>query len=334
MEMPAIGFGGGIFSRNSTFVTSAFASALRTGYRLIDTASNYRNEEAIGNAIGQFVQENNQEISRANLFITSKIELRWLPGDDDNDDASYSRTLATIDERLRLLNTSYLDLVLLHGPKSEVHSHPRSEYHARARWNTWKALSRILLSETKKVRAIGVSNWSPRHIQQLWHDSDSQSITKPAVNQIEFHPLLQRNETVTWCIDQGIAVQAYGAFGGRQAEGRKREGPPDPTSFSGIHEIATKHGVSPHQIILRWTLQRGVAAIPMSTNEDHQAENFDVLGFELDTGDMGRINAMGDEEFDFDGSAAETKKRKRPPVAKWGGDPRSYYGFTDPEKIL
>ena len=333
-QMPVIGFGGGIFSRDESFLTQAFTSAFASGYRLIDTASNYKNEQAIGNALGQFIEESGGEVSREDFFITSKIEFRWTSGDGDN--SCYNRTLVTVDERLRLFNTSYLDLVLLHGPKSEIHPYPRSEYHAIARRNAWKALTKIFI-ETDKLKAIGVSNWSPRHIQQLLDDSDSQSTIRPAVNQIEFHPLLQRNETVTWCIDRGIAVQAYGSGGGRQSEGRKREGPPNPTSFGIIQDVARKHGVSSHQVILRWTLQRGIAVVPMSTNRDHQADNLDLMRFHLDVDDMARINAMGDEGFDLDDGATTTPKgtkRKKLPIAKWGPHPRSFYGFIDPEKIL
>lgn len=312
-QMPVIGFGGGIFSRDESFLTNAFASAFASGYRLIDTASNYKNEHAIGSTLGQFIEESDGEISRKDIFITSKIEFRWTSG--DGYDSCYNRTLAIVDERLRLFNTSYLDLLLLHGPKSEIHPYPRSEYHAIARRNAWKAVTKIFI-ETSKVKACGVSNWSPRHIQQLLDDPDSSSTIKPAVNQIEFHPLLQRNETVKWCIDRGIAVQAYGSGGGHQPEGRKREGPPDPTSFGIIQDVATKHGVSQYQVILRWTLQRGVAVIPMSTNREHQTENLDLMGFHLDVDDMARINAMGDEGFDLDDGATTTHKgtkRKKPP---------------------
>lgn len=334
--MPVIGFGGGIFSSDESFLTQAFAFAFASGYRLIDTASNYKNEQIIGSAIEKFAEESGGAISRADFFITSKIEFRWTSG--DGDDFCYNRTLGIVDERLRLFNTSYVDLVLLHGPKSEIHPYPRSEYHAIARRKAWKALTKIWF-ETSKVRAIGVSNWSPRQIQQLLDDSDSPSTIKPAVNQIEFHPLLQRNETVKWCIDRGIAVQAYGSGGGHQPKGRKREGPPDPTSFGIIQDVAEKHGVSPHQVILRWTLQRGVAVIPMSTDREHQAENLDLMEFHLDVDDMARINAMGDEGFDLDDGATTTstpkgKKSKKPPIAKWGAHPRSYYGFIDPEKVL
>ena len=333
MQMPVIGFGGGIFSRDESFLSKAFTSAFASGYRLIDTASNYKNEQAIGSALGQFIEKSGGEVSRADFFITSKIEFRWTSGDSDD---SYNRTLAIIDERLRLFNISYLDLVLLHGPKSEIHTFPRSEYHAIARRNAWKALSRILC-ETSKVRAIGVSNWSQRHIQQLLDDTDSSGIIKPAINQIEFHPLLQRNETVKWCLDRGIAVQAYGSGGGHQPEGHKREGPPDPTSFSIVQDIATKHGVGSHQAILRWTLQRGIGIIPMSTNREHQAENLDLMGLHLDVDDMARINSMGEENFDLDDgttTTSESAKRKKLPTGKWGPHPRSYYGFIDPEKIL
>jgi 2,5-diketo-D-gluconate reductase A len=229
-------------------VEAAIAAAIDVGYRHIDTAMIYRNEEGVGRALAA------SDIPRSDIFVTTKL---W------NSDQGYDSSLAAIDESLARLGLDHVDLYLVHWPKPE---------HTR---DTWRAMEEIRASG--RARAIGVSNFLPEHIDQLLEHAT----VPPSINQIEFHPHLQSPELVEYCSQHGIVIQAWSPLKAGQIVG-------DPD----LETIATAHGVTVAQIVLRWMLQRGIVVIPKSVTPSRIASNADLYGFELSDTEMATINAM------------------------------------------
>ncbi len=187
VEIPQIGLG--VFkSAPGPEVEGAVAAALEVGYRHIDTAAIYRNEEGVGRAVAA------SGIDRADVFITTKV---W------NTDQGYESTLAAMDASLDRLDMEYVDLYLVHWPKPE-HTH-----------DTWRAMEK--LQADGKARAIGVSNFLPHHLDQL----AERASVMPSINQVEFHPYLQSPDLVTYCRDHGIVVEAWSPL----AQGRVVDDP-------------------------------------------------------------------------------------------------------------
>lgn len=260
VDMPRIGLG--VWqAKNGREVQTIVTSALENGYRMIDTASAYGNERGVGKAI----QASN--IPRSDIFITSKL---W------NHDQGYDQTLAAFDRSLGRLGLEYLDLYLIHWPM------PAKDTYIQ----TWKAMERLLADG--KVRAIGVSNFTPQHLSRLM----SETTIMPAVNQIEIHPYFQQAELRAFCHQHGVAVESWSPLGGTWSTNKHRHGQTRPLDDPLIASIASKYSVSSAQVIIRWHLQLGLIVIPKSLSPDRVRQNYQVFDFSLDESDMAAIATL------------------------------------------
>lgn len=253
-RIPALGFG--TWGLDNAEV--AVQSALETGYRHIDTAKIYNTEAAIGKVIGE------SPVPREEIFITTKL---W------NTDQGYDSALRAIDESLQKLDTYYVDLYLIHWPFTHetVGQNKREE--------TWYALERIC--EEGKARAIGVSNYTARHLEEM----ERYATIPPMVNQIELHPFGIQDEVEQYCHEHGIVVVDYAPL----TRGEHLDHPR-------IQEIAEERNKSPAQVLLRWGLQRGNVVIPKSSKPAHIEENFRIFDFELDDEEMARLTNLDRNE--------------------------------------
>ncbi|KAI9341346.1 NADP-dependent oxidoreductase domain-containing protein [Obelidium mucronatum] len=263
MDLPLIGLGTyRVKSRDS--LISIVHDALRIGYRLIDTAQVYGNEHMVGEAIAT------ADIPRQNLFVTTKVSPKYLTSEI----AVYNSVV----QSLQKLQLDYLDLVLIHWPgtsKRDV-KNPNTENRRTA----WKALEK--LQSEKKVRFIGVSNYTPLHLQELF----TYCTIKPYVNQIELHPLYIHSETLELCQQQGIRVQAYSSLGEGNLVDRSKD------EFKVFDEIAAPYSCTRAQLLLKWALQRGVGVIPKSSSIARLKENFELDFFEISIDDMRRLDSL------------------------------------------
>ncbi len=251
-EMPINGLG--TYSLHGDECINSVKSALSNGVRLIDTASAYGNEEEIGQAVREAIDEG--IIQREDVFVTTKI----YPGSEMGNPAQ------SIQSCLDRLDIGYVDLMLLHHPDpNDVEA--------------YKAMEQFV--EEGKIRSIGLSNWYVEELTEFLPQVD----TVPALVQNEIHPYYQENDVIPFIQDLGIVVQGWYPLGGR---GHTGELLGDPV----ISEIAEAHGVSSAQVILRWNLQKGVVVIPGSSNPDHIKENTELYHFGLTEDEMARINAL------------------------------------------
>jgi diketogulonate reductase-like aldo/keto reductase len=263
VEIPQLGFG--VFQVPPDEVIEPVTTAIRAGYRLLDTAAAYQNEEGVGKAIAD------AGVPREELFITTKL---W------NADQGYDNALRAFDASLQKLGIDQVDLYLIHWPL------PKRDRYVE----TWKALEKIYADG--RARAIGVSNFTERHLNRLLDETD----VVPAVNQVELHPRLPQEELRAFHARHGIATEAWSPIG--QGKGLLD----DPV----IGAIAERVGKSPAQVVLRWHVQLGNLVIPKSVTPSRIRENIDVFDFELSAADLGELTALGSgdrvgpdpEEFD------------------------------------
>ncbi|HET8708682.1 MAG TPA: aldo/keto reductase [Candidatus Saccharimonadales bacterium] len=249
-KIPAIGFGTWEVKPSDT--VDAVRAAIADGYRLIDTAKIYGNEREVGEAV-EFV-----DVPREELFITTKL---W------NEDQGYDSTRQAFETSMEKLGLDYLDLYLIHWPATARRS------------DSWRAMSE--LCDEGLVKAIGVSNFTVRHLEELKSDS----LPVPHVNQVEFHPFIyeQQKELLEYCKQHDILIEAYSPLS--RAVKLDNEA---------INRIADRSGKSPSQVILRWCLQHGTVPLPRSTNPEHIKENIAVFDFELTDEDMSILDALSD----------------------------------------
>jgi len=251
-EMPINGLG--TYSLHGDECINSVKSALSNGVRLIDTASAYDNEEEIGQAIREAIDE--EIVKREDIFIITKI----YPGSEmENPETS-------IQACLDRLNIGYVDMMLLHHPDSND-------------VKAYKAMEQFV--RDGKIRSIGLSNWYVEELTEFLPQVD----TVPALIQNEIHPYYQENDVIPFIQEKGIVVQGWYPLGGRGHTGELLS---DPV----ISEIADAHEVSSAQIILRWNLQKGVVVIPGSSNPDHIKENTELYHFTLTEDEMDRINSL------------------------------------------
>lgn len=255
VKMPQLGFG--VFQiPNLAECEAAVSAALKVGYPLIDTATAYQNETAVGQAIAK------SDVPRGDIFVTSKL---WVS------QFTYKLAKAGLDASLQRFGLDYLDLYLLHQPYGDV-------------MGAWRALEEA--NQAGKIRAIGVSNFYPDQLKNL---ELSMSI-QPAVNQIEINPWYQRPEEVAFMDNEGVQVEAWAPF----AEGKH-----DLFSDPRIGAIASAHGKTNGQIVLRWLMQRGIIVIPKSVHQARMASNLDVLDFELSPTEMQTMATLDLQESQF-----------------------------------
>lgn len=255
VQIPAIGFGTWQTPDGTTAI-KAVECAVRAGYRHIDTAAAYGNEKSVGEGIVR------SGISREEIFVTSKV---W------NTERGYDTTLRAFDKTLADLGLDYLDLYLIHWPAT-VH---RFDDWQRINADTWRAMEKLY--REGKIRAIGVSNFLPHHLEALLNGATVQ----PMVNQIEFHPGFMQQECVAFCRSNGILVEAWSPLGtGRMLDNET------------LKTIAARYGKSVAQICIRWTLQHGVLPLPKSITPDRIRENLAVSGFVISVADMQVIDRM------------------------------------------
>ncbi|KOT95412.1 oxidoreductase [Streptomyces sp. NRRL F-4711] len=250
--MPQLGFG--VWQVPDDEAETAVAQALEAGYRSIDTAAIYGNEEGTGRAIAA------SGVAREDLFVTTKL---W------NSDQGYDTTLRAFDTSLAKLGLEYLDLYLIHWPT------PAKDTYV----DTYKAFEKLLADG--RVRAIGVSNFLPEHLERL----TAETSVIPAVNQIELHPHLQQHAAREVHAEKGIATEAWSPLGSGKGI----------LDIPAIVAIAQKHGRTPAQVVLRWHLQLGNVVIPKSVTPSRIKENIDVFGFSLDTEDLAAISALNED---------------------------------------
>lgn len=255
-EMPINGLG--TYSLHGETCVNSVKSALQSGVRLIDTASAYGNEEEVGRAIREAIDEG--IIKREDVFIITKI----YPGSE------MANPEQSIQACLDRLDIGYVDMMLLHHPD-------RNDVQA------YRAMEKFV--EDGKIRSLGLSNW---YVKELESFLPQVTIT-PALVQNEIHPYYQENDVIPYIQNLGIVVQGWYPLGGR---GHTAELLGDEV----ISAIAKAHGVSSAQVILRWNLQKGVVVIPGSSNPDHIKENTELYGFELTNEEMAQINALDRNE--------------------------------------
>ena len=256
--MPALGFG--VFQTPPEETIESVETALRIGYRLIDTAAAYANEREVGEGIRR------AGVRRADVFIETKI---WIS------DYGYDTTLRSFDKSAGKLGVDQIDLLILHQALP-------SRFDLTV--DAYRALEKLL--DDGRVRAIGVSNFMPEHLEELLRNT----AVVPAVNQIEVHPYFSQPAVRATNAAHGIVTQAWSPIGGitfyRGGQGGST------LEDATIADIAKVHDKTPAQVMLRWHLQQGRSAIPKSTRPQRIAENFDVFDFELVESELAAIDSL------------------------------------------
>ena len=253
-EIPCVGFGTWR-TPDGEVAAASVKAAIQVGYRHIDTAAIYRNEIGVGKGIAE------SGISREELFVTSKV---W------NTERGYEKTMAAFEKTLSDLGLDYLDLYLIHWPASAS----RYDNWEELNLSTWKAMTELY--HAGKIRAIGVSNFMPHHLAALMKTE-----TPPMVDQIEFHPGMLQEETVGFCRENGILVEAWSPLGSGKM-----------LSHPGLAGIAAGYGKSVAQLCVRWCLQHETLPLPKSVTPSRIAENAGVFDFEISPEDMKTIDAL------------------------------------------
>ena len=252
-EIPILGFG--VYQiLDYDECKRAVLDALEVGYRLIDTASAYQNEKAIGDAIKE------SKINRKELFITTKL---WIT------DAGYEKTKKGFEASMEKLQLDYLDLYLIHLPFNDY-------------YGSWRAMEELY--ENKKIKAIGVCNFYPDRLVDLAKHNK----IKPAVNQIEVHPLFQREYDKEIMKNYGTQIESWSPL----ARGKLVEN-------ETLKNIGLKYCKTAAQVILKWLIQRNIVAIPKSVHKERMIENFNIFDFELSADDMNKIKSMDTDKSLF-----------------------------------
>ena len=267
VEIPILGFGT-YKMEDDEIVLNSVREAIKAGYRHIDTASFYKNEENVGNGIREGMKHTG--LKRKDIFVTTKV---W------NTEQGYENTLNAFNNSLQRLNMDYVDLYLIHWPVTKDYT---DTWQSRIK-ETWKAMEKLY--KEGKIRAIGVSNFLVHHLEELMSSCE----IKPMVNQIEFHPGHNQKETVEFCKKHKIVVEAWSPLG---------RGVILENEF--LLEIAKKYNRTIAQICIRWIIQQDIAALPKSVTLERIKSNFEIFDFELSEEDMDKITNM--EPIGYTGS--------------------------------
>eukprot|EP00930_Biecheleria_cincta_P035791 TRINITY_DN24595_c0_g1_i1.p1 TRINITY_DN24595_c0_g1~~TRINITY_DN24595_c0_g1_i1.p1 ORF type:complete len:310 (-),score=38.34 TRINITY_DN24595_c0_g1_i1:174-1103(-) len=275
-QLPTLGFG--TAQMKSVACETAVSQALAAGYRLIDTASQYGNEEEVGRALESF--------RGADAFVLSKCSPK---------DMGFERAFQALEGTLHRLGRNVLDVYLIHWPALAKVPHA-SPQHRYARHQTWRALEHMYAEG--RVRAIGVSNFTKQHLEQLLEDGVA---IVPMLNQIEAHPFFTDDQTIAFCKEHNIVVQAYAPLGGgpHSNAAKSSRGNVDGTDLLLTHpvvlSVSDQVGRSPASVLLRWGLQSGFAIIPRSCNAAHIEDNARMFDFSLNFEQMAVLNNLGKE---------------------------------------
>lgn len=248
VAIPQVGFGTWLVEPAEA--QRVVEDAIATGYRHIDTAAGYGNEAEVGAAIAA------TGLPREELFVTTKLR---------NRDQGYERTLRAFEASRSKLGLDVVDLYLIHWPL------PLRDLYVE----TWRAFEKLYADGA--VRAIGVSNFLPEHLDRLVAETD----VVPAINQFELHPTFQQRDLQASSRAHGLAIESYSPLG----HGADLGAP-------AVVDLAERLGVTPGQVLLRWQVQHGFVAIPKSTTPERIAANLDLFSFELGEGDMAAIDDL------------------------------------------
>lgn len=253
LEIPVIGLGMDQV-RDEKKAYLSVTSALEAGYRSIDTAAAYGNESFVGKAV------KDSGIKREELYIVSKL---------DNNDQGYDSTFRAFEKTLKCFGLDYLDAYLIHWPGKYMYV------------ETWKAMEQLYVKGL--VKAIGVCNFTIRHIERLMQETDM----LPMIDQIEYHPYFNQYEIQRFCREKGILTEAWSPLmcGGEVLK--------DPV----VEELARKYGKTPAQVILRWHIQSGRRIFPKSVTPRRIRENIEIFDFYLEQEDLDKINKMGEKNI-------------------------------------
>ena len=254
-QMPCVGYG--TYQTPADETRTAVAEAIKLGYRHIDTAAIYGNEAGAGEAIV------NSGLDREEFFLTTKL---W------NTERGYDSTLAAFETSLNTLGLDYVDLYLIHWPANYLQFGDDAK---QINAETWRAFEDLY--EQGRVKAIGVSNFLPHHLEAL---AETARIM-PMVDQVEFHPGWFQRSIYRYCQDKGIVLQAWSPLGQRAALDNPE-----------LVSIGAKHGKTSAQVCLRWALQHGVVPLPKTVTPARMVENADLFDFELSGADMELIDNL------------------------------------------
>ncbi len=266
--MPRFGLGTFLQPSNDVCRQSCL-TALRAGYRHIDTAHAYYDEEGVGEAVRE------SGIPREEIWITSKL---WPT------EYGEGKTLKAIDEMLERMQLDYIDLLYVHQPVGDF-------------VGAWKDMEKAV--RMGKVRALGISNFDAN--DEVWDTIMEEAEIKPAVLQIECHPYAQRLEMRKKAAAEGIQVECWFPLGGAMSDGALLK---DPV----IMKIAEAHGKTPAQVILRWHIQEGFSVIPGASNPDYIKENIRIFDFALTDGEMEQMRSLNKEQRFFNATLEDVEK--------------------------
>ena len=258
-KIPIIGFG--TYKATEQEGIQSVKDALANGYRLIDTAAKYENEQAVGRAIKE------SDTPRSEIVITTKL---W------RENLGYKQAKTAFEESLNKLGLDYVDLYLIHWPANARNYSNWQKTNA----DTWRAMEE--LQAEGKIRSIGVSNFWQEHLEALFQTAN----VIPAINQIEFHPGYWQPALTEFCQQQGIAVESWSPLARGKVFGNDV-----------LKSIAGNHNRSVSQVCLRWVIQHGVVVIPKSTTPKRIAENMNLFDFELTDAEMKQINDLPEMGF-------------------------------------
>ena len=245
-SIPQVGYG--TWPLRGEDAAAAVSAAIGAGYRHIDSARRYENEQGVGEGIRR------SGIDRGDIFVTTKFDGEFQGAD---------RAIAGLHGSLELLGTDYVDLLLIHWPLPA-----RGEF-----VSTWRTFEK--LQADGLVRSIGVSNFKPAHLNALLAETS----VVPAVNQIQLSPAIQRREQRAYDSEHGIVTESWSPIKGILGE-------------AAVEEVASKHGRTPAQVVLRWHIQNGLVVIPKSADPERMAQNLALFDFELDAGDVAKLDTL------------------------------------------
>ncbi len=253
--IPCIGYG--TYKTSEEEVYDAVIAAIKAGYRHIDTAAFYKNEAGVGRAVREC------GVPREEIFVTSKV---W------NTDRGYENTKRAFAESMERLGLDYLDLYLIHWPANKKQFGDEAK---KINAETWRALEELYAEG--KIKAIGLSNFLPHHIEELMEGAK----VKPMVDQIEFHPGWAQLEVSEYCRKKDIVVEAWSPLGRKDALDNEV-----------LREIGAKYQKGTAQVCIRWIIQHGILPLPKTVNPDRMVENADVFDFELTAEEMRIIDEL------------------------------------------